>query len=255
MVGIAVSSQVPPVANATDVHRLGAVRKSSWVAGGSSVSKCRSTGIRYPPRSSKCGVASTAIAAQGKQYYSKNKEQKAIMDDVQRRLENGTAGLQSIDGSQLAASLAKGKMTLLDIRPGYEHSRGHVRDSVHVPLFVEDNPFEDVSSAVVNYIHLGVGGGGFDSSRLTILNQQFLPQVAEAAGGARDTPLLVACMDGRRSLLAIDRLQQAGYTKLAWLKGGFASLQPGQVPPCVGQSVELTGVGGLAALLRGVRKS
>jgi rhodanese-related sulfurtransferase len=40
----------------------------------------------------------------------------------------------------------------------------------------------------------------------------------------------VACQKGLRSLAAAEQLSRAGYSKLAWINGGFDTARPGDLP-------------------------
>jgi rhodanese-related sulfurtransferase len=51
-------------------------------------------------------------------------------------------------------------------------------------------------------------------------NPDFVSQV-EATFPAKDADLLVACAAGKRSAVAVDMLQKAGYSALVDVQGGF----------------------------------
>jgi rhodanese-related sulfurtransferase len=51
-------------------------------------------------------------------------------------------------------------------------------------------------------------------------NPDFVSQV-EATFPKKEADLLVACAAGKRSAIAVDMLQQAGYTALVDVQGGF----------------------------------
>ncbi|MDD2723484.1 MAG: rhodanese-like domain-containing protein [Methylovulum sp.] len=53
-----------------------------------------------------------------------------------------------------------------------------------------------------------------------LLNPDFVPFVIESVPG-RDTPILLLCRSGQRSLEAANALQQVGYTQLINIEGGF----------------------------------
>jgi len=53
-----------------------------------------------------------------------------------------------------------------------------------------------------------------------LLNPDFVPFVIEAVPG-RDTPVLLLCRSGQRSLEAANALQRVGYTQLINIEGGF----------------------------------
>lgn len=53
-----------------------------------------------------------------------------------------------------------------------------------------------------------------------ILNTNFIAQVMEAVPN-RDTPVLLMCRSGQRSLEAAHALEEVGYTQLINIEGGF----------------------------------
>ncbi|WP_029151881.1 rhodanese-like domain-containing protein [Methylovulum miyakonense] len=53
-----------------------------------------------------------------------------------------------------------------------------------------------------------------------LLNPEFVPLVVEAVP-ERDTPILLLCRSGQRSLDAANTLQQVGYIRLINIEGGF----------------------------------
>lgn len=46
----------------------------------------------------------------------------------------------------------------------------------------------------------------------------------------KDSPVVVGCQKGLRSLAAAEQLSRAGYAKLAWINGGFDTARPGDLP-------------------------
>ncbi|KAG2448919.1 hypothetical protein HYH02_006267 [Chlamydomonas schloesseri] len=94
----------------------------------------------------------------------------------------------------------------LDVRTTEEYAAGHAPASVNVP--------------VVNFGPAGM-----------VPNPGFL-QAVEAAFPDKQERLVVGCKSGRRSMMAIDLLSQAGYCELVNLAGGF-DLWAGQGLPVV----------------------
>lgn len=106
-----------------------------------------------------------------------------------------TGAVRAIPPAEAAAALAGGGFRLLDIRPEWERSKARVRDSLHVPLFVEDTdggPLTFLKKSVhFGYIGLWTG------QLLTTFNGDFLGQVQTAVPD-KEEKLLVACGEGLR---------------------------------------------------------
>jgi hypothetical protein len=54
---------------------------------------------------------------------------------------------------------------------------------------------------------------------------------------AKDTPIIVACQKGLRSLAACEQLAKAGYTQIAWINGGFDTASKGDIETTNGMDV------------------
>eukprot|EP00238_Polyblepharides_amylifera_P002871 CAMPEP_0196582752 /NCGR_PEP_ID=MMETSP1081-20130531/40463_1 /TAXON_ID=36882 /ORGANISM="Pyramimonas amylifera, Strain CCMP720" /LENGTH=166 /DNA_ID=CAMNT_0041903423 /DNA_START=340 /DNA_END=840 /DNA_ORIENTATION=+ len=149
------------------------------------------------------------------------------------------------------ASLARSKWRMLDVRPEFEYERASVAGSAHVPVFVNDNPFEDVASAVMNYVHFSnMGGGWYMGDRLTILNTSFVEDVLSLDAVSTNTPLLLVCQDGRRSLYAAKLLYEAGFKNLAVLEEGFVKCGSSGLKTNAGADVKELRLAGSGAVSR-----
>jgi rhodanese-related sulfurtransferase len=109
-----------------------------------------------------------------------------LVAEAKRRIENLTP-------DQLAAELNRGDALLVDLREAEERSvKGAIPGAVHAPRgmleFYADPTHED------HHVE-------FDPKRRTILY----------------------CAGGARSALAVETLQQLGYTNVAHLEGGFSA--------------------------------
>jgi rhodanese-related sulfurtransferase len=98
--------------------------------------------------------------------------------------------VQNLTPEQVAAELAAGAVTLVDIREPDERQTGTLPGAVHAPRGLLEF-YADPASPYHR--------PEFDPSRRTILY----------------------CAAGARSALAADTLQQLGYTNVAHLEGGF----------------------------------
>ncbi|GIL57853.1 hypothetical protein Vafri_13079 [Volvox africanus] len=82
----------------------------------------------------------------------------------------------------------------LDVRTAEEYAAGHTPSATNVPV-----------------VFLGIGMSP---------NPAFLSEV-QRVFPKKDESLVVGCKSGRRSLMAIEQLSQAGYSNLVNLVGGF----------------------------------
>lgn len=64
---------------------------------------------------------------------------------------------------------------MLDVRPAWEFDNGHISNSIHVPLFIEDTA-TDPMSLLKKWVVLGYGGA-WQGNRLTKENDDFVSQV------------------------------------------------------------------------------
>eukprot|EP00270_Netrium_digitus_P013129 TRINITY_DN4339_c0_g1_i1.p1 TRINITY_DN4339_c0_g1~~TRINITY_DN4339_c0_g1_i1.p1 ORF type:complete len:255 (-),score=47.72 TRINITY_DN4339_c0_g1_i1:244-1008(-) len=154
--------------------------------------------------------------------------------------------------SLLVSSTAAGKTVdglawqLLDVRPPWETEKAAVKGSLSVPLFIEDDDSSPVG-LIKRQIQFGFGGWWL-GMRLTKENPEFVKQVY-ALVASRDTPLLVACQDGLRSLVAVSKLHEDGFTRVAWLAGGFLSASDTDFVVEGESKLRLAGAGGVQGLL------
>ncbi|KAF8066281.1 STR11 [Scenedesmus sp. PABB004] len=144
-----------------------------------------------------------------------------------------------------AGELMKEGWVLLDVRPPGEVAKVGITGAVNVPLYVED-PSNSVGSLLKKSATIGTGGWWLGGTHM-IPNNDFMAQVA--AQVPKDTPVIVACQKGLRSLAAAEQLSRAGYQKLAWINGGLDTARPGDLPTTNGRDVRYAGIGGLSEAL------
>eukprot|EP00262_Sarcandra_glabra_P011912 TRINITY_DN294_c0_g1_i1.p1 TRINITY_DN294_c0_g1~~TRINITY_DN294_c0_g1_i1.p1 ORF type:complete len:154 (+),score=14.36 TRINITY_DN294_c0_g1_i1:128-589(+) len=86
---------------------------------------------------------------------------------------------------------------LLDIRPSWEREKAHVRDSLHVPLFVKEEDNSPIT-LLKKWVHLGYIGM-WTGQYLTAINEDFLSEVEKLVPD-KEAKLLVACGEGLRKI-------------------------------------------------------
>lgn len=95
--------------------------------------------------------------------------------------------------------------TLLDVRSTREYAAGHPAGSVNVPVMEHD---EDTDQLLPNPDFVRVVKANF----------------------ATDTPLLVSCQSGVRSVRASQMLESFGYQDVANVLGGYGGARDGSAP-------------------------
>jgi len=127
----------------------------------------------------------------------------AFIEDVRKRFpQEGIA-----DTFQARALLAEG-YTWLDVRTSFEYDEGHVPDSVNIPIITSTGRRFDSSVGDRVYVNQKI-------------NTDFTKEV-EKRFPDKNAKIIVGCSDGRkRSIMALETLEKAGFTHLVGLKGGF----------------------------------
>jgi hydroxyacylglutathione hydrolase len=92
----------------------------------------------------------------------------------------------SMDAAALAPRMARGEVTVLDVRNRTEFEAGHLPGALHIPVGHLEERFAEIP---------------------------------------RDRPLVVQCQSGGRSAIACSVLQRLGVTSLTNLSGGFLAWQ------------------------------
>lgn len=89
----------------------------------------------------------------------------------------------------------KSPYKLLDVRPQWEREKAYVVESIHVPLFVEDEA-TDAVTLLKKQIQFGFGGAWL-GQKFTKQNMDFVEQVRQAIPNKNDK-IMVACGEGMR---------------------------------------------------------
>lgn len=146
---------------------------------------------------------------------------------------------------QAAKMVEQGGWVLLDVRPPTETRKVGITGAVDVPLFCED-PSNSIGSLMKKAATIGTGGWWLGGSHM-IPNTEFLAQVQ--ARVPKDTGVIIGCQKGLRSLAAAEQLSRAGYSKVAWINGGFDTARPGDLATTNGRDIRYAGIGGLSEVL------
>lgn len=94
------------------------------------------------------------------------------MQDVERMLRSGDIPTVAPQNAKPLLSNETSAYKLLDVRPMWEREKDYIAESIHVPLFVEDEA-TDVMTLLKKQIQFGFGSAWL-GQRFTKLNQTFL---------------------------------------------------------------------------------
>ncbi|XP_002979309.2 rhodanese-like domain-containing protein 10 [Selaginella moellendorffii] len=166
----------------------------------------------------------------------------ASMRDAKELVQSGA--VIAVSPKEAKTLISERGFKLLDVRPIWERQKSFVAESIHVPLFVEDDDLSPIT-LLKKWIHFGYIGMWM-GHKLTAVNIQFLDQALDAAARSKDSKLLIACGEGLRSLLAIEKLHGDGFTNLAWLDGGFGAAKRRDFEGVEGTELRFASIGGFA---------
>ncbi|KAK4253267.1 hypothetical protein QN277_010591 [Acacia crassicarpa] len=157
-------------------------------------------------------------------------------------IESGT--VRAIQPREAYKTMSTEGFVLLDVRPVWEREKARAKESVHVPIFVEDKD-GSVVTLVKKWVHFGYIGL-WTGQYLTTINPDFLSQV-EMAIPSKNTNILVACGEGLRSMIALSKLYEGSYRNLGWLVGGFNRSKDEDFPEVEGQEkLQYATIGGVS---------
>jgi len=149
-----------------------------------------------------------------------------------------------VPASKVANLVTQEGYALLDVRDNNQFQKAHVKGSVHIPLFKEDEA-KDPQSLINQQLHRGSVGANFGSSH-TIRNDRF-EELVEAQFG-KDAKVILCCQQGLRSNTAAQDLAASGFSDLACVDGGFNSLTDellGSLEVVGKEKISKAGFGGL----------
>lgn len=115
------------------------------------------------------------------------------------------------------------KYTVVDIRDGAQFERAHIKDCVHIPLFVENTDM-DVATIIKRQAHNSFAGV-FYGLKFTKPNVDFLSTFEKKF--TKESKILLVCQEGLRSGTAVEKLEDAGFENLASLTSGLQTVPPG----------------------------
>uniref|UniRef100_A0A0D3H4J9 Rhodanese domain-containing protein n=1 Tax=Oryza barthii TaxID=65489 RepID=A0A0D3H4J9_9ORYZ len=133
------------------------------------------------------------------------------------------AEVSFVDGDEAKRLVAEEGYTVLDIRDRTQRERAHIKNSAHVPLFVE-NEDGDIGTIIKRTVHNNFAGLFFGLP-FTKRNPEFTKTVKDKF--LPESKLLVVCQEGLRSTGAADVLEREGFQNLACIKSGLQTLKPG----------------------------
>eukprot|EP00243_Klebsormidium_subtile_P002979 TRINITY_DN16103_c0_g1_i1.p1 TRINITY_DN16103_c0_g1~~TRINITY_DN16103_c0_g1_i1.p1 ORF type:complete len:253 (+),score=76.75 TRINITY_DN16103_c0_g1_i1:185-943(+) len=150
------------------------------------------------------------------------------------------AELRSISASEVPALIAEG-YKVIDVRDEKQYEKAHIKNSDHVPLFVE-NTAMDPSTLVLRLLHNNYVGLLYGNA-FTKPNPDFNSKVSQYP---KDQKLLLVCQEGLRSGQAADDLEDKGWAEVAFIAKGLNDIKPGVVEKAGPRELKDAGKGGIS---------
>ncbi|XP_006660490.1 rhodanese-like domain-containing protein 9, chloroplastic [Oryza brachyantha] len=154
------------------------------------------------------------------------------------------AEVSFVNGDEAKRLVGEEGYTVLDIRDRTQRERAHIKNSTHVPLFVE-NDDSDIATIVKRTVHNNFAGLFFGLP-FTKLNPDFTKTVKEKF--SPDSKLLVVCQEGLRSTGAADALEREGFQNLVCITSGLQTLKPGTFESVGKSELQNAGKAGLVTV-------
>ncbi|XP_057521554.1 rhodanese-like domain-containing protein 10 [Amaranthus tricolor] len=154
-----------------------------------------------------------------------------------------SGAVRAVTPKEAGIALKSEALKMLDVRPEWEREKASVVGSFHVPLFVKD-PDNSLITLIKKWVHLGYIGL-WTGQKFTTINSEFVSQV-QGIVPDKESMLLVACGEGLRSMVAVSKLHEAGYTNLEWLAGGFVRAKDGDFPVEGDEKLQYATIGGVS---------
>ncbi|GAQ79392.1 hypothetical protein KFL_000290420 [Klebsormidium nitens] len=150
------------------------------------------------------------------------------------------AELRSINASEVPALIAEG-YKVIDVRDEKQYEKAHIKNSEHVPLFVE-NTAMDPSTLVLRLLHNNYVGLLYGNA-FTKPNPDFNSKISQYP---KDQKLLLVCQEGLRSGQAADDLEDKGWAEVAFIAKGLNDIKPGVVEKAGPRELKDAGKGGIS---------
>uniref|UniRef100_A0A0D9XBZ4 Rhodanese domain-containing protein n=1 Tax=Leersia perrieri TaxID=77586 RepID=A0A0D9XBZ4_9ORYZ len=154
------------------------------------------------------------------------------------------AEVSFVNGDEAKRLVAEEGYTVLDIRDRTQHERAHIKNSAHVPFFIE-NEDNDIGTIIKRTAHNNFAGLFFGLP-FTKLNPEFTKTVKEKF--SPESKLLVVCQEGLRSTGAASALEREGFQNLACISSGLQTLKPGTFESVGKSELQNAGKAGLVTI-------
>ncbi|KAL2480560.1 Rhodanese-like domain-containing protein 9 [Abeliophyllum distichum] len=133
---------------------------------------------------------------------------------------------------------------IIDVRDRTQFERAHIKDCYHVPLFIE-NKDNDFGTIIKRTLHNNFSGL-FYGLPFTKPNPDFVQTVKSKF--SPESKLLLVCQEGLRSPAAADKLDKAGYERIACVTSGLQSVTPGTFDSVGSTELQNAGKAGLVTV-------
>jgi rhodanese-related sulfurtransferase len=130
---------------------------------------------------------------------------------------------------------------VIDVRDERQYEKAHIKDSEHIPLFVENKDM-DPGTLVLKLLHNNYVGLLYGNA-FTKPNPEFDSRIQKYP---KDQKLLLVCQEGLRSGKAADELEEKGWQEVAFIAKGLNELKPGAVEKVGPRELKDAGKGGIS---------
>lgn len=154
------------------------------------------------------------------------------------------AEVSFVNADQAKSLVSDEGYTILDVRDRTQHERAYIKESCHVPFFVE-NTDSDFGTIIKRTLHNNFSGLLYGIP-FTKPNPEFISTVKSKF--PTDSKLLVVCQEGLRSTAAAERLDREGYQTVACITSGLQSVKPGTFASVGATELQDAGKAGLVTI-------
>ncbi|KAK6232272.1 hypothetical protein QUC31_010505 [Theobroma cacao] len=154
------------------------------------------------------------------------------------------AEVNFVNAEEAKKLIADEGYAVLDVRDKSQFDRAHIKSCYHVPLFIE-NQDNDPGTIIKRTLHNNFSGLFFGLP-FTKPNPHFVQSVKSQF--SPDSKLLLVCQEGLRSAAAANKLEQAGFQKIACMTSGLQTAKPGTFDSVGSKELQDAGKAGLVTI-------
>ncbi|EOY09450.1 Rhodanese/Cell cycle control phosphatase superfamily protein [Theobroma cacao] len=179
------------------------------------------------------------------------------------------AEVNFVNAEEAKKLIADEGYAVLDVRDKSQFDRAHIKSCYHVPLFIENQDNDPGQSFLSSFLLLNSAhffsclspsflgtiikrtlhnnfSGLFFGLPFTKPNPHFVQSVKSQF--SPDSKLLLVCQEGLRSAAAANKLEQAGFQKIACMTSGLQTAKPGTFDSVGSKELQDAGKAGLVTI-------